>query len=99
MKLPDRFRREEERSFRWWLKKERKRGGEYKEAAMVAEFSVPRLLVTVYPQLTMKEIYEMAWCDVVLRVDLAANHIDNMKNTSNINDINYPNYIRNEEVP
>jgi len=98
MRRPDFMRKKEERSFKWWLENERKRGGEYEEGALLAEFSVPRLLIEVYPHLTMKDIYDMSWKDVIIRVELAASKIEQMGNAARDANSPFSNIIRNTGV-
>ena len=98
MRVPDRLKKEENRSFRWWLDNERKKGEEYEEAAILAEFSVPRLLIAVYPTLTVKSVFDMCWRDVILRVDLVANQLSSVESNVKPSGGLYSNWIRNTEV-
>ena len=98
MRIPDRFRKERDRSFRWWMENERKKGEEYAKAAVLAEYTIPKLLIESYPMLTMKDIYEMSWSDVVIRVELAASKIMNMNDAMRDSSSGFSNVIRNTEV-
>ena len=98
MRVPDFMRKKEERSFRWWVDTERKKGGEYEEGAILAEYSIPKLLIEAYPHLTVKDIYAMSWKDVIIRVELAASKIGAMQDVVRDSSSQYANVIRNTEV-
>ena len=95
MKIRDWVKRKEERSFRWWLDSEKKKGGEYEEGAILAEYAIPRLFIEAYPHINIKEIYDMSWKDVVIRVELAASKIGNVNDKVNSVSSQYSNSIKN----